>query len=68
MRAALCLLALTLLVLLPGPRFAIAAEEAAETDDRAEEEASSDGEPSPEIFVPSEEISEDFAVSFPVDI
>ena len=27
-----------------------------------------DGGDSPEIFVPTEEISEDFAVSFPVDI
>ncbi len=26
------------------------------------------GDPSPEIFVPTEEVSEDFAVSFPVDI
>ena len=26
------------------------------------------GKPAPEIFVPTEEISEDFAVSFPVDI
>ena len=47
---------------------AMAAEEADETADRAEEEEASSGEPSPEIFVPSEEISEDFAVSFPVDI
>ncbi len=47
---------------------ASAAEEAADSGDRAEEEQTADGEPSPEIFVPSEEISEDFAVSFPVDI
>ena len=30
--------------------------------------ASTSTKPTPEIFVPSEEISEDFAVSFPVDI
>jgi hypothetical protein len=51
-----------------GTGFAVAAEEAADTRDRAGEEEEADGEPSPEIFVPSEEISEDFAVSFPVDI
>jgi len=30
--------------------------------------AGANTKPTPEIFVPSEEISEDFAVSFPVDI
>jgi hypothetical protein len=30
--------------------------------------ATKQGDPSPEIFVPTEEVSEDFAVSFPVDI
>ena len=30
--------------------------------------AAKQGDPSPEIFVPTEEVSEDFAISFPVDI
>lgn len=41
-----------------------AASEAQDGDPRAER----DGGPSPEVFVPSEDISEDFAVPFPVDI
>jgi hypothetical protein len=68
MRACLLFSASLLLALALSPGFAMAAEEAAGANDRSEEEESSDGEPSPEIFVPSEEISEDFAVSFPVDI
>lgn len=69
MRRTLASLAAGLLVLALASDIALAAEEAAGTNDRAEdEEAADDGEPSPEIFVPSEDISEDFAVSFPVDI
>lgn len=49
-----------------------ATAEAPAREDRADQEGSrqaagGDGD-SPEIFVPTEEISEDFAVSFPVDI
>jgi hypothetical protein len=40
------------------------AKESADQDSPAE---SRDG-PSPDVFIPTEEISEDFAVSFPVDI
>jgi hypothetical protein len=36
--------------------------------ERPAEQSSGDAAPSPEVFVPTEEISEDFAVSFPVDI
>ena len=68
MRRSLASLAAALLVLASAPDMALAAEEASGTNDRAEDEETADGEPSPEIFVPSEEISEDFAVSFPVDI
>jgi hypothetical protein len=68
MKAPLLLAAAALLGSALGAGFALAAEEAADTRDRAGEEEATDGEPSPEIFVPSEEISEDFAVSFPVDI
>lgn len=39
--------------------------EEAERDPDEEEAASA---PSSEVFIPTEEISEDFAVSFPVDI
>ena len=54
---------------------------AADTSEASEEQAEAvepqstestngpiDDKPTPEIFVPSEDISEDFAVSFPVDI
>ncbi len=34
----------------------------------AESAAEGPSEPSSEVFIPTEEISEDFAVSFPVDI
>ena len=49
------------------------AEEQAQSDEdaeTAEADADKDGDavPSREIFIPTEEISEDFAVSFPVDI
>ena len=41
-----------------------------ETVEQPESSTSGAGkeEPTPEIFVPTEEVSEDFAVSFPVDI
>jgi hypothetical protein len=41
-----------------------------ETAAQAERKTSAEkqGDPSPEIFVPTEEVSEDFAISFPVDI
>ncbi|HEY5678910.1 MAG TPA: hypothetical protein VIS55_02470 [Pseudomonadales bacterium] len=68
MKGPLLFAAAALLASTMGAGFAVAAEEAADTRDRAGEEEEADGEPSPEIFVPSEEISEDFAVSFPVDI
>ena len=42
------------------------AAEAPATDDEAEPAETS--QPSSEVFIPTEEISEDFAVSFPVDI
>jgi hypothetical protein len=44
------------------------AGDAAEADRDDRPEPASADEPSPEVFVPSEEISEDFTVSFPVDI
>lgn len=37
-------------------------------DDRGDESGPPEGEPAAEVFVPTEEISEDFAVPFPVDI
>ena len=40
----------------------------ADDQDRADEPEPPEGEPAAEIFVPSEDISEDFAVPFPVDI
>lgn len=36
--------------------------------DRGDESGPPQGEPAAEVFVPTEEISEDFAVPFPVDI
>jgi hypothetical protein len=42
------------------------AEQTGTADEAAEEPAEADR--SSEVFIPSEEISEDFAVSFPVDI
>ena len=36
--------------------------------DRGDESGPPEGEPAAEVFVPTEEISEDFAVPFPVDI
>lgn len=41
---------------------------AADDTDRARESEPPQAEPAAEIFVPSEDISEDFAVPFPVDI
>ena len=48
-------------------------EAVAESDDAGDGDGSDDSEPPPgepaaEVFVPTEEISEDFAVPFPVDI
>ncbi len=42
--------------------------DATENGNGAEEQAGESGTPSSEVFIPTEEISEDFAVSFPVDI
>ena len=50
---------------------AFAAEAEAATESATSQDPDSDasaGEPSVEVFIPTEEISEDFAVSFPVDI
>jgi hypothetical protein len=41
---------------------------AGETDTEAEPTADEGAPESSEVFIPTEEISEDFAVSFPVDI
>ena len=45
-----------------------AAEDAADDTPAPANDASTNGKPSGDVFVPTEEISEDFAVSFPVDI
>lgn len=37
-------------------------------DGEGGDEDTADARPSAEVFIPTEEISEDFAVSFPVDI
>ena len=52
-----------------APALAAEAEDATETAaaDDPDSEATSEA-PSGEVFIPTEEISEDFAVSFPVDI
>ena len=42
--------------------------ESGETEPDPEGDEASEGEPNLEVFIPTEEISEDFAVSFPVDI
>lgn len=42
--------------------------EAVEPESAESTNAPIEVKPAPEIFVPSEDISEDFAVSFPVDI
>ena len=49
-----------------APGFAQSASEAESVEDSDSE--ATDAEPSAEVFIPTEEISEDFAVSFPVDI
>jgi len=51
-----------------GTDDATAAEPAASEAPDGEPGAERDAGPSPEVFVPSEDISEDFAVPFPVDI
>ena len=65
------------LSLTSGIPVVLAAEPAVDGDDQPPEVAApaetgspgdSDANGEPEVFVPTEEISEDFAVSFPVDI
>ncbi len=53
-----------------GTDAARAADESSADDDadRSDEPEPPRGEPAAEVFVPTEEISEDFAVPFPVDI
>lgn len=48
----------------------IAAEDETQVEETAEESAATDDGPadSHDVFLPTEEISEDFAVPFPVDI
>ncbi len=55
---------------LPGNSAAQAAEPPTgdNSDSEAEPEPAEGSQPSSEVFIPTEEISEDFAVSFPVDI
>ena len=52
-----------------SPAFGAEADPATEpaTNEDSDSDAAT-GEPSVEVFIPTEEISEDFAVSFPVDI
>ena len=42
--------------------------EEAGSEDAGSEAAATEKKPSTDVFIPTEEISEDFAVSFPVDI
>ena len=56
-----------------GTDSALAADESSESSadddaDRSDDPEPPQGEPAAEVFVPTEEISEDFAVPFPVDI
>ena len=56
-----------------GTDSALGADESSESSadddaDRSDEPEPPQGEPAAEVFVPTEEISEDFAVPFPVDI
>ena len=53
-----------------GTDSVLAADESSADDDadRSNEPKPPQGEPAAEVFVPTEEISEDFAVPFPVDI
>jgi hypothetical protein len=65
------LLCLALALVPAGPARAAEAADEAEPPQAAQQErepARAETAPSPDIFVPSEEISEDFAVPFPVDI
>jgi len=45
-----------------------AVEPAVQPSDDEEPPPANDGAPSPDVFVPSEEISEDLSIAFPVDI
>ena len=72
-RALIHLLLLTLALACPLGAWAAEAEEAAATEPADQEksrtsEQNPDPEGNSEVFIPTEEISEDFAVSFPVDI
>jgi hypothetical protein len=74
------ILVATLLFCSPVQAEEAAGSTAAEPSDRAEEtvtdgeneqgksSSGTGGEPAGEVFIPTEEISEDFAVPFPVDI
>lgn len=57
-----------LLLLGAAPLRAAEAESSDNADAEAETTETSTGAPPSEVFIPTEEISEDFAVSFPVDI
>ena len=52
---------------LPATRAGVCSEEAVEREE-APREAPAPPDPTPDIFVPSEDISEDLSVRFPVDI
>ncbi len=58
------------LIAVVGAWPAIAAEGETQVEEAAEENAETDHDPteSNDVFLPTEEISEDFAVPFPVDI
>ena len=58
------------LIAVVGAWPAIAAEGETQVEEAAEENAETDDDPpeSHDVFLPTEEISEDFAVPFPVDI
>ncbi len=68
----LLILAAMVLALAPTAGIAQSAEPAETTDAATEADKPADAEsadqPASEVFIPSEDISEDFAVSFPVDI
>lgn len=72
------ILLLALGAAVPVDTFAQSADEASADETSADEEGqdarseteveATEKKPSSEVFIPTEEISEDFAVSFPVDI
>tara|TARA_Y100001934_G_scaffold278702_1_gene380591 strand:+ start:1197 stop:1403 length:207 start_codon:yes stop_codon:yes gene_type:complete len=57
-----------ILIVLANPWQARATEKQSPASEPTEQPASEAEGTSPEIFIPTEEISEDFAVPFPVDI